>query len=85
MAKRKTLEERIALIEQKYNKRFARLYERYKNKSWSEFVAQWDVMKAQIQKEVEDASRGYNLDGQNGVGDERPVADNISDGGDGLQ
>jgi hypothetical protein len=44
-----------------------------------------DIIKEQIRKEVEDASRRYNLDGQNGVSDERPVADNISDRGDGLQ
>lgn len=85
MARRKTLEERIALIEDKYTRRFARLYDRYKNKSWEEFTAQWDIMKEQIAREVDNASRRYNMDGQNGVGNERPVADNISNGGDGVQ
>ena len=85
MAKRKTLEERIALIEAKYTRRFGKLYERYKNKSWEEFTAQWDIMKDQIAREVDDASRRYNMDGQNGVGNERPVADNIFDGGNGVQ
>lgn len=85
MARRKTLEERIQLIEDKYTRRFGKLYDRYKNKSWEEFTAQWDIMKDQIAREVEDASRRYNMDGQNGVGNERPVADNISNGGDGVQ
>ena len=85
MARRKTLEERIQLIEDKYTRRFGKLYERYKNKSWEEFTAQWDIMKDQIAREVEDASRRYNMDGQNGVGNERPVTDNISNGGNGVQ
>ena len=85
MARRKTLEERIQLIEDKYTKRFERMYAKYKNKTLGELLQQMDLMKAQIQKEVEDASRRYNLDGQNGVGNERPVTDNISNGGDGLQ
>lgn len=85
MARRKTLEERIQLIENKYTKRFERMYAKYKNRTLGELLQQMDLMKAQIQKEVEDASRRYNLDGQNGVGNERPVTDNISNGGDGLQ
>ena len=85
MARRKTLEERIQLIEDKYTRRFEKIYEKYKNRTWGELQEQMDIIKEQIRKEVEDASRRYNLDGQNGVGDERPVADNISDRGYGLQ
>ena len=85
MARRKTLEERIALIEAKYTRRFGKMYEKYKNRTWGELQEQMDIIKEQIRKEVEDASRRYNLDGQNGVGNERPVADNISDRGNGVQ
>ena len=85
MARRKTLEERIQLIEDKYTRRFEKIYEKYKNRTWGELQEQMDIIKEQICKEVEDASRRYNLDEQNGVGDERPVADNISDRGYGLQ
>lgn len=85
MARRKTLDERIQLIEDKYTRRFERLYNKYKNRSWDEFTAQWDIMKAQIQKEVEDASRRYNLDGQDGRSNERPEPNNLSNGGNGLQ
>lgn len=85
MARRKTLDERIQLIEDKYTRRFEKIYEKYKNRTWGELQEQMDIIKEQIRKEVEDASRRYNLDGQNGVGDERPVTDNISNGGNGVQ
>lgn len=85
MARRKTLEERIQLIEDKYTRRFEKIYEKYKNRTWGELQEQMDIIKEQIRKEVEDASRRYNLDGQNGVGNERPVADNISNRGNGVQ
>ena len=85
MARRKTLQERIQLIEDKYTRRFEKIYEKYKNRTWGELQEQMDIIKEQIRKEVEDASRRYNLDRQNGVSDERPVADNISNGSDGLQ
>ena len=70
MARQKTLEERIQLIEDKYTRRFEKIYEKYKNRTWGELQEQMDIIKEQIRKEVEDASRRYNLDGQNGVGDE---------------
>lgn len=85
MARRKTLEERMQLIEDKYTRRFEKIYEKYKNRTWGELQEQMDIMKDQIAREVEDASRRYNLDGQDGVGNERPVANNISNGGDGVQ
>lgn len=85
MARRKTLEERIQLIEDKYTRRFEKIYEKYKNRTWGELQEQMDIIKEQIRKEVEDASRRYNLDEQNGVGNERPVADNISNGSNGVQ
>lgn len=85
MARRKTLEERIQLIEDKYTRRFEKIYEKYKNRTWGELQEQMDIIKEQIRKEVEDASRRYNLDGQNGVGNERPVADNISNRSNGVQ
>ena len=85
MARRKTLEERIQLIEDKYTRRFEKIYEKYKNRTWGELQEQMDIINEQIRKEVEDASRRYNLDGQNGVSDERPVADNISNGSNGVQ
>ena len=85
MARRKTLEERMQLIEDKYTRRFEKIYEKYKNRTWGELQEQMDIMKDQIAREVEDASRRYNLDEQNGVGNERPVANNISNGGDGVQ
>ena len=85
MARRKTLEERIQLIEDIFTRRFEKIYEKYKNRTWGELQEQMDIIKEQIRKEVEDASRRYNLDGQNGVGNERPVADNISNGGNRVQ
>ena len=85
MARRKTLEERIQLIEDKYTRRFEKIYEKYKNRTWGELQEQMDIIKEQIRKEVEDASRRYNLDEQNGVGNERPVADNISNRSNGVQ
>lgn len=53
MAKRKSKEEKIELLEQKYSTKIAKLIKAYENKTMGELWERLDKLKEQMAKELE--------------------------------
>ena len=72
MAKRKTSEEKIALLEQKYSNRVAKILKEYANRTMGELWERLDKLKKQLAKEIEAIENsGHKVDRQDAVRDER--------------
>ena len=72
MAKRKSKEEKIELLEQKYSVRIAKIVKAYENKTMGELWERLDKLKEQLAKELEKIEHsGHQVDRQNAFSDER--------------
>ena len=72
MAKRKSKEEKIALLEQKYSARIAKIVKAYENRTMGELWERLDKLKEQLAKELEQIEHsGHQVDTKDAFSDER--------------
>jgi predicted HTH transcriptional regulator len=72
MAKRKTQNEKMELLERKYERKIAKTIKAYGNRTMGELWEALDKLKEEMRKEVEKiADRGSNMDTEDVVRDER--------------
>lgn len=71
MAKRKTYEDKMRLLENKYERKIAKTFKAYGNKTMGELWEALDKLKEEMRKEVEELeNREHNMDTKDEVRNE---------------